>query len=328
MAEEAGLSKEQEEHLSDCLTLRVYEAGVYLGLPERYEIEYEHGRPNKFCEELNLLQQGLNFLRDSGLFATANHSARVALDCVVLSDILGIGPSSDYAITGTLLVSAAAEHDSGKMVGEISKIAEKQSNFTEKDREKMKVHVGASMLCMDEEVRAVIADHHRWQKTKSYTPFPPLRNELYKFLDKFIDRKGYYIVRTAKTQALSKFLALLDCHDAAATRSNTRNSAVRELPSPEKLMQILLREYGNLRINYSGSEMPKMNFSGQQLIFMLYETGIFGRESPFNPYSKPYSFIRGRNEDETLMLMQKAQTRQKELDIKLQKYLELRRNSA
>ena len=51
-----------------------------------------------------------------------------------------------------------------------------------------------------------------------------------------------------------------------------------EDPPREEVKEVLLTEYGKLRIVYEGENMPKLNLSGAELIQEFYKRGIFGRK--------------------------------------------------
>ena len=116
----------RETEAFDVLHRRVYEAAIYLGVPEWFEIKYEGAERHIMGDHLRHSTGILWEFKDRGKIATANHLARVALDAVVLADIFGIGPKSDYSQFGAILVESAIEHDAGKILPDVLLIAEKK----------------------------------------------------------------------------------------------------------------------------------------------------------------------------------------------------------
>ncbi len=298
------------------LSNRIYETGVYFGLPEWFEIKYEGAsRYPLFGEHLRHFGDGIDEFYKSGMIATANHSARIALDSIVLSDMLGIGVGTSFYRQSEFLMDAALNHDTGKTLPGLRDIAEKKVGFTKADQELMKTHVGLAGY-VSNEARVIVTDHHRWQKN-SYTSVSPAWNWIRKKLGL------WHLKRTPETIVLSKFLGILDFHDSAATRVNSRNFDSPRLPSSEELRGLLLQSYGTIKIKYFGLEMSKIDLTGRQLIEDLFEVGVFGRSDPINPYKEPYSFIKRPSKEEALALKEKMKRREEEVREKLKKYNEI-----
>ena len=315
MRNQIALTREQQEKLAEHHGHQIERIGMYFGLPEWYEIKYEGAEGHFLHGHLRHFGYAITSTFQAEKFELGNHISRVALDSVVLADMLGFGRNSEYEHQGFLFVDAAISHDDGKTDPDLIDLAEKKTDFTRRDRKRMKEHVLGGVYCL-EEALPIKADHHRWQRN-SYSPISPFWNALRKLTGR------YHIDRTPESETLSKFLGVLDFHDSAATRANTRNYSEPRLPSPEELKGLLIHEYGCLRIRYLGEKLPPIDISGRELIEELFGKGVFGRADVFNPYPEPFSFVLRSSDGETAEARSALGQREEELMGKIKKYGQL-----
>jgi len=203
---------------------------------------------------------------------TSNHSMRVCMYAILMKGYFNF--PENWARS---FVDASLKHDFGKdgveSIGRIDKntiggrrdkylFLNKKDNFTEEDRRRVNDHIDLALLFLQEEpMRTIIAYHHAWQKN----PVLPMSIKSCK--------------RTKETDYLSKLLAIADCYDAAATRINTRNSDSPKQLTPPEVKEILMEEYGNLKINYRGNKLPRIKTKGRDLIERLYNKKIIGEKN-------------------------------------------------
>jgi hypothetical protein len=205
---------------------------------------------------------------------TMNHELRVCLYSILVSRFL----FSENQLWKKYFTEAALKHDHGKadvervgvyktkngtIIGgrgqfeKESSFVNKKENFTEDDQRKMKDHIDLAIMFEEEPIKTIIAYHHFWQK-KSVLPV-----------------QVYSCKQTIETDYLSKLLGIIDFYDAAH-RVNTRNSEIPKKLTQSEIKKILLEEYGNLKIKYSGKEFPKIDMEGENFIESFYERSIFG----------------------------------------------------
>jgi hypothetical protein len=315
MENQIRLTGEQQEKLAERHYHQIKRVGMCFGLPEWYEIKYEGAKGHSLFGHLRHFGDAITYTFQDGKLELGNHASRVALDSVVLADALGFGRSSKYEHQGFLFVDAAISHDDGKLDPRLIDLAEKKVGFTRRDRKRMKEHAWRGLYCLDEAI-PIKLDHHRWQRN-SYSYMSPFWNTLRKWTGR------YYIKRTPESNTLSKFLGIIDFHDSAATRANTRNYSEPRLPSSEELRDLLTNEYGRLRIKYHGEKLPRMDMSGRELIEELFRRGVFGRANVFDPYPEPFSFVVRPTDEETVAVRNALGQRENEITAKIKRYDQL-----
>ena len=254
----------EEKRINDVLKEILYDILSYMGLPEEKDVK------SNLCEEFREIGHLGNayatiqpFL-DEGLYETANHILRVSIYSFVVGSFIGLRKEQRDT-----LVLAALFHDLGKISVDVINIAEKKIGFDEVDRATMENHVShSSVMVLDVDIKTIIALHHSWQKN----PYGVY---------------GEIIRKTKENEFLSKILALIDFHDSAATRVNTRNSQEPRLLKSSEVKDLLIKEYSDMEFG----DFIGFN-NGKELIEGLYKDNIFGREDVKLPYNDEFEILK------------------------------------
>ncbi len=170
---------------------------------------------------------------------TYEHSIRVGLKSIEVAEYTGIVKPSDLFYPGLL-------HDLGKK--NIRKeLLEKETNWTRQDTEELKPHaeMGARII-------ADLYEFSSWVIRNSHK----LSREGIGKLERnpqFSERSNLLVFECAR------LLDIIDFHDAATYRKNSRNTEVARHLSPDEVKQCLLRE----------------NTDRTYFIEHLYKAGIF-----------------------------------------------------
>ena len=91
--------------------------------------------------------------------------------------------------------------------------------------------------------------------------------------------KKLVLPQTAESLFLSKLLAVPDFTDAVSSRPCKFTGKYH---SPEEIVSLAEKEYGEMRIFYDGDLFPKTDINGRELIQELHRTRFAGREKPVN----------------------------------------------
>lgn len=253
------------------LDKRLRAALDYLEIPK-----YEKGPDSRPINPINKehLWQSLDcFARIFEKTEQYLHSVRIGLYSIPVMDFLGINDKE----WRKKFFTASLDHDEAKC--DVFEIVDKKSGFTEEDSERMKLHVKYDLILsyFGKDVKAIIERHH-FYRPNGYPKNPESKE-------------------SPEIKILSQCLGVMDSHDAARNRKNTRTNLSiwdrlnrRKLPSPETVRKELIKEYGELKMDYNGNILPKTEMSGKEFINIMYNANIFGRENALNPFTEPDSF--------------------------------------
>lgn len=246
------------------LVLKVVEAMDVLGIPKRFQ-----EKPIKVREEFagigwanqqRILNSIVYPMLQYGPKREREHSMRVALRGMQIANLLGF--DNDAKI---LKFIGDIYHDSAKLLLQQfypeNNLFEKGSKEFEETMKKFKLgHVAPQNICLKygETVASIIEQHHRHQHFYS-NPYP---GEL-------------YFRSTPLSAVLSKLLAVSDCEEALTYRPCMQTQRAH---TKKEIKGMLLNEYAEMRIEYNGSLLPRINMSGEELILLQEKEGIIGKE--------------------------------------------------
>ncbi|MDP2628991.1 MAG: hypothetical protein Q8P15_03800 [Nanoarchaeota archaeon] len=255
------LNKEEYfENLAASMRHLIIEIFDYLEIPEYEKKSDGSNEPVYPINRRHLMEQGDIFNSYSIRFKKPNqtlHSLRIGLYSIPVMNFLGIKDKE----WRKKFFAASLCHDEAKSF--VEDIVDKEKEFTERDMDKMKNHVDYYRIygSQDEDVKAVIERHHYYRLMNSYPENPESRE-------------------TPEIKYCSSRIGILDTHDAAATRKiNGLNVA-----DTNKVKQVLMRDYAKLDMSYNGDVFPKTEMNGAEFIFQMYDSHIFGRGNPLNPF--------------------------------------------
>jgi hypothetical protein len=190
------------------------------------------------------------------------HSLRVALRGMEISNLLGF--KQDARITNWIL---GLIHDEAKL--KLKEYYPENIPYDNKESKEykqhlkvfMRGHVDAKNICLEwgNMLSSAAEQHHKYQERKY-----PAKLKL---------------PVTKESRLLSKILAPSDFLDAVSSRPCKLTGKYH---SPDEIIDLTLKEYGNLRIKYNGELFPKIDINGAELIYELQKRGFAGRERPEN----------------------------------------------
>lgn len=250
------------------LVLKVIEAMDALGIPKD-----PRGKPLKVREEFREIGWvNQEYVLNSVVYPTLlygprnekGHAMRVALRGMQVSNLLGFeNDARALEFIGDLY------HDIGKLS---LRPIYPEYNSAKKDPKKFEAamrmlklgHVSPEKICSEygPVIASKIEQHHRHQHFYS-EPYPAELS----------------LETTPLSIASSKILALKDCEEALTNRPCMQT---HRLHTPEEVIEGLMNEYGEMRIEYEGNSLPRLSMRGEDLIFLQERMGIIGRKRPAN----------------------------------------------
>lgn len=192
------------------------------------------------------------------------HSIRVAIIGLAISRMLSFDQDEriEYFLTGT-------SHDLGKL--KVTKYYPEKNPYTFMSQDYLKFlemfkqgHVNPKNIPTHwgARVASAIEGTHFYQKGNCNNgPYP----------------KKLVLPRTPESELLSKLIAIPDFIDAISSRPDKITGISR---SPEEIIDLTMKEYGDLKINYNGNIYTKVDLCGREVIQELQRTEFIGREKP------------------------------------------------
>jgi hypothetical protein len=228
-------------------------------------------RREEFSELIGLTQEEI---LDSDIYplikycpnGEEGHSIRVALRGMPVSHMLGFDPDErvEYFLTGTA-------HDLGKLKVQDyypeknPHIIKSEDYFRFLDRFKHG-HVNLNNIPYNWGIRvasAIEGTHFYQNGTSNNGAYP----------------RELVLPQTPESILLSKLIAIPDFIDAVSSRPCKKTG---KYFASDEIVDLTIREYGNLRINYRGNIYTKVDTSGKEIIQELQKRGFIGREKPIN----------------------------------------------
>lgn len=249
--------------VKESLAIKLREAMNVLGIPED-----QRGEPLQVREdfrEVGWINQGYIFgsiiepMWKIGIKIQRGHSEAVAFEGMGVSKLLNF--EKDARV---LKFIADLYHDKAK-IDSMAYYPKRGMTKYEKDMALeifKRNHVSAENICTEfgTLVASIIEQSHTHQKKYS-DPYPDNLN----------------IPRTSESFTLSQLLAIQDFYNSASSRPCKITHRQQSL---EQARELLLNEYGDMKIKYDGPLLPKMDIIGGDLISTLYSHNIFGQKRP------------------------------------------------
>ncbi len=253
------------------LVKKTREAMTTLGIPDEESGKIYMAQTREFQEIVGITQEEILGVEiypmiNEGPQGERLHPPRVAIIGTCISRQVGFNEEARI-----INFVANCAHDSGKLkiqdlypeknpfTPDTEKYWNYMDNFKKKHLapENIPTHWGLMLA-------ATIESTHRHQRgTNHNSPYP----------------KRLLFPRTKESDYLSKLTAIPDFLDAISTRPS---KGTDRYATPEEVMTIAMKEYGELRINYNGKIFPKIDICGRELINELQKEGFVARERPSN----------------------------------------------
>lgn len=189
------------------------------------------------------------------------HSSRVSMYGMGVSKLLGF---DDDARAYKFIADGV--HDKGKLV---SMHLYPKPNMPQEERKASieqfkRAHVALDAVCTEfgQDMASIAHQSHRHQRVY-FDPYPD----------------NLQLPVSPLNFTLSQLLAIQDCFDSRASRPCCHT---QEIHSEGKTRELLLGEYGKMKIKYDGPLLPRMDMTGGDLICKLYEKDVFGKQMPEN----------------------------------------------
>jgi len=194
------------------------------------------------------------------------HSIRVAIIGLAISKMLSFDQDEriEYFLTGTA-------HDLGKL--KVTKYYPEKNPYRFESQDYLNFleifkhsHVDPKNIPFHwgTRVASAIEGTHFYQKGNCNNgPYP----------------KKLVLPRTPESELLSKLIAIPDFIDAISSRPSKTTGVYR---SPDEIIDLTMREYGDLKINYSGNIYTNVDVYGREIIQELQITNFICREKPAN----------------------------------------------